>query len=994
MQTFKIEFHELGDCIEFLDILRRNERQLRIKLRDVRVEVTRDGERSLFLVIVENLPDSSGDLLLKLLRCSDCLTAGDLSRGGEPLKVNQLLERVGLVPQANMPAQQPSALLLFNAENDEFQRRYTELLQCGCHDVRVGLVQPNADNQYLSHVLFVDSPSKSFYPSVAPSEGGVRAVTCYRLRAAPDCRLYVEWRYEYPFERIEQLYDFDDPRCRAVFCLQDSGAGDAAARQWVRLLEKDADGIFALPDEMLRLDARSACTIVDLTPREPDRESSLSLQVLREARGSTTSLDALEMQIAHHQQAIADMQRDYSVAHALRRESLFLAYVFEQDLSAPDGKPPRLNATFARFLDQPFSQLAKMKYGFYQHPGKEESGLHIVFDSRPEEHGQLLTSLASEVYVQRADWASWELPLYVRRGDDIRPRVEEPVVGEQVRKLLWAHGHPSHEPVLLRSTRGPTHDGEPPWEAIYVRDTRPLSDVECVRFLNDRFSAAVLDFRLQVPEHLENALHDVSVPLNEASHALVKQVDEAIRRRIDDAENRWREVDQRIEEVKRKVDLSDRAVTEADTAINAFPHTWAALIDTIPRANTNLLQPMIVALGKYRQEQMKLETLVEDYHAATENVKHEVETNIANVEGRRRAYTSTERKTDELLRTLAEEVRKFRDEQEETEKKLKQHHDQADVEIAVVRKELDDLKTLDLDLQTKKRNTELLHENVKREQIELEKSRKDLEKEEKGLAAARERLARDREDYRARLGGLNGERARLKDEERRVAELAGEVERQQTDYNAEKKRLYEEYTELKKRHAQAGAELAAVRKELEGLKVENLGLQIKKHDAEQLREDITREQEEVEKSKRDLENEVQGLDAAKTRLVRDREDSQARLGQLSGERARLEEEKRRVAGLTSKVEKQQVDCDAEKKRLLEEYKGHQARLIDLQEKFQNLQDRRDRMAALVDRAAKLVTSADPRDGEPGKQPGALTVKVANQLPEELLKALRDRHEPH
>ena len=867
MQTFKIEFHELSDCVEFLDMLRRNEGRLRTKLRDVTVEVASDGGRSLFLVLVENLSENSSDMLLKLLRCPDCLTSGDLSRGGEPLKVNQLLERVGLAKQPNMPTQQPLAILLFNAKDDDFRGRYTELLDCGCRNVRVGLVQPDEGNHYLSHVLFVESPSKSFHPSALSAgefEGGVRAVTCYRLRAAPECRLYVEWGYEYPFERIEQLYDLDNPRCHSAFCLQSSGAGDAAGPQWVRLREEDADGVFALPDELLRLD-ESARTVVELKPLELDSELALPLQVVREARGSTASLDALEMQIAHHQQAITDLQRDYSVAHALRRESLYLAYVFEQDLSSPDEKPLRLNSTFARFLDQPYGQLEKMKYGFFQHPGEERSGLHIVFDSRPEEHGQLLTSLASEVYVQRAEWAKWELPLYVRRGDDVRPRLEEQVVGEQFRKLLWANGHPGHEPVLLRSTQGRTRDGELPWEAIYVRDTLPLKDARCIQFLNDRFSAAVLDFRLTVPEHLENSLRDVSIPLSDGSEALVKQIDEAVARRIDDAENRWREVDERIVEVQRKVALHDQAVAEADTAITGFPGTWATFVDTVLRANNNLLQPKIDALGDYRRAQKNLEKLVEDYHAAAENVKHEVEGNRKNVEERRKVYGVTEKNTNQLLTELAKEVGKFRDEQKEAEKRLKKQQARADEDAATVRKELDALKKQNLELQNKKRRAEQLRENVKRAQEEQQTLRTDLENEEKHLKTAADKLTKDREENHARLAQLNAERAKLEEEKRKVDKQAAIVRQQEEEFNAEKNRLHEEY------------------------------------------------------------------------------------------------------------------------------KAHQCRLDELQVTLQGLQDRRARMAALVERAATVANSADPRDGEPESQPGALAVKVANTVPEDLLKAIRDRH---
>lgn len=813
MQTLKIEFHELADCIEFLDTVLRNERRLQIKLRDVTIEVADDGDRSLFLVLIENLSDTAADRLLKLVRCTDCLTSGDLSRGGEPLKVSQLLERVGLTLQPNMPAEQPAAVLLFRAGQDDFRRRYTQLIDCGCRGIRVGLVQPSEENQYLSHVLFVDSPSKAFNPSVltvGETAGGIRAVISRRFRPAADCKLYIEWGYEYPFERVEQLYDFDNPRCHSVFCIQSPKSDDSVGLRWIRLRDEDAEDIFSLAEKVLHLDDERSRRVVDLKPLELNHELSFPVQVIREARGSTASLDALEMQIAHHQQVIADLQRDYGAAHALRRDSLFLAYVFEQDLTSPNGKPPRLNTLLARFLDQPYAQLEKMRYGFFQHPEEEDSGLHVVFDDRPAEHGQLLTSLANEIYVQRAAWAKWELPLYVRRGDEVRPRLEEQGVGEKFRKLLWGNEHPTHEAVLLRSTRNRNADGELPWEAIYIRDPMPLTDSACVQFLNDRFSSAVLEFRRQVPEELENALRELSVPLAETGETLVKQIDDAITRRIDDAEERWRTVDERVTEIQRKVEQHDRAVVEADASITCFPGTWAAFVSTVLTANNNLLQPKVEAWKDYSREQKNLENLVENYHSTTTNVKHEVAANIKNVEDRRNAYRVTEQQTEQLLSTLTTEVRKFRDEQREAESKLAEHHKKADAQVKQVQMELEDLKKLSLDLHNKKRVLEQFRRNAEQERTEQQKLLNDLESEERKYKTTQAKLQTEKEDYTAKLVKLNSDRSKLEEEKRKVEALAAGVHKEEDSHNAAMNRLNEEYRQHQKRLLQLQEQLQSL----------------------------------------------------------------------------------------------------------------------------------------------------------------------------------------
>ena len=80
-----------------------------------------------------------------------------------------------------------------------------------------------------------------------------------------------------------------------------------------------------------------------------------------------------------------------------------------------------------------------------------------MFNDRPESHAQLLTSLADEVYVQREQWRAWGLHLFVRRGDDVRPRLEDDDSMRLVRELLWRGDHPSDRPILLRTDRKSGH---------------------------------------------------------------------------------------------------------------------------------------------------------------------------------------------------------------------------------------------------------------------------------------------------------------------------------------------------------------------------------------------------------------------------------------------------------------------------------------------------------------------------------------------------------
>jgi hypothetical protein len=976
MPTYRIEFPDLGDCVEFIDLVLRNRQTLQIDRDGIQVEIGRqDAAHPVFAVVLANAPEASGDRLLRLARCPGYQTDASW-HSGERRTLNALLESVKLARQPQMPSGHPLAVLLFQASDDEFRRRYTELLDMACRQIRVGVVRATDENQQLTHVLFVGTPPAAFWPPAhwqAPEPGErSRAVACYRVRPAPDCRLYAQWDYEYPVRNIEQLYDFDHPRCHSLFALAGSGHESGLQPQWLRISEADYEGMFALPEQRLRLDAAAVAEAWPAVDLQPDVGHALELdfQVQREARGSSTSLEALETQIAHHQQAIVDLRRDYRVAQAVRRQAIYLAYVFEQPLQAADGGPPPLSPTLARFLDQPFSQLSHMRYGFYEVSSGNGArrGLHIVFNDRPETHAQLLTSLADEVYIQREQWRAWGLRLFVRRGDDVRPRLEDDESMRLVRELLWRGDHPSDRPVLLRAVPpAEVAAGKAPWEILYIRETMELTDPGCLQLLHDRFAQPLLEFRAEVPAELETQLRESEVRVSDQCADLERALVEAVDERIRKAEEAWHNVDERIREIARQTEDYDAAVNEAHEAMTGFPKSWVGFVETVLEADSDLHEGKVAAFRELRDAQARLAELQAKHADAVENVRLQIETDQEAVRRRRAAYETAERDVGQLLDQFAGHVQEFHARHRSVQRDLENRFRTAQDSNGALRGQLEEGRQRKRQLENELKACQKLHADIRREQRENETAATRLSSERSQCEEDRRRLEADRQlvqDQRRELETLRAD----------AAELRRRYQEERTETEARRRQVESQQREVEVQIASLRADAERAAKRLRELQDERDRLE---RELAQLRQDQQRVQE--------------GNDGIQTRLaaVADaKAQLQAKLAQLREEEQTLERRRGELAPTEQRVAQEREGLRTQEEQLHAEEQQLHAQEQELREHLALLQRRRAAMQQLLQAAQRLAT--DLKNAGAAEGTADSEVQVVGNTPESVLNEIRQR----
>ena len=357
------------------------------------------------------------------------------------------------------------AVILHDAADKDFRSRYSEILSMGCRDLRVGIVQPTGGNYGITHMILVDRPPKRFstpgYWIQSTSGWGSRAIAFYRCFVNEDFPLYIEMGYEHPVLGLDRLYDISAERAKGIFVYgkdptEERMVGNQEENNsphWIIVGSTEWGEIFSIPDKSLSLEPAKAAPRRFLKPRESEQQDAgvLQLRVQRDTKSLSTT-ESIEGQLAWHQQAIEELQREHRESRALRRDSVYLAYEFHQPLNGENGSAPTLSLNFSRLLDQPFSQLSHFRYGFFTHPSNKELGLHVVIDERPSTFAQTWTRLADEVYIQRNDWFEWNLPLFIRNGDTLRPRLEDEHMVRMVRTVIWEDNeHPFDQPVLLKT---------------------------------------------------------------------------------------------------------------------------------------------------------------------------------------------------------------------------------------------------------------------------------------------------------------------------------------------------------------------------------------------------------------------------------------------------------------------------------------------------------------------------------------------------------------
>lgn len=772
--TYAVEFKELGPCVEFLDLALRNRGALgveRCDFDDIRVP----KDRSNYTAVIRNLAEERVKLLMRLARVPG-IEVSPAGLHGVSHTINGLLERVKLVRAAELPAEAAAAVLLFKGDDRAYRDWYTQLLDMGCRDISTGFIEPTGDNHRLSHLLLVGRAPKGFSPPGDWAHGrgwGARALVFNRLRPAEDCKLYVEWGYEYPAPQIERVYD--DPQCRAIFVCADAPENDRDVADpnvspcpvWLRLLESDIGRVFVLPERTLELEATASATApVTLAPREAPEPGLLELHVQRDARSATASVESIESEIAWHQQAIEDLQRDHRSAHALRREPIYLAYVFEQP-PGQNGEPPALNPNFRRLLEQPYGYLQHLRYALYDVPptwgaSSEPLGMHVVIDTRPGSHRQLWTQLASEVYIQRQEWFAWNLPLFVRNGDDLRPRLEDEALVELVRKLIWEDQDQERDvPVLLRTLPPEDgHRGRARWQALYAKDTKPLT--ACFRFLNDRFSGHLLRFRTQVPADIHSQLNEQGVQLTRQAEELEQAIADGARERVEAAESRWVRIDVRIDEVVKRTKEHEESVGVMEGLLRDIPGQWADFTERVLIANQTLVERKVKSVEEYEEAQHELAEQLKAYEKGLVDVKESLAQDRARLAKRKEDLESLLREVTGLAEARAkhlEEVNQLQAQVQERARRVaaevEANRREGEAELKAKTEELAELdaeearvKKLHQEAKTKTQEIRQKSEAIEKEKAQIEKDRRNREQDLQDLERNRQELQENKDAFR------------------------------------------------------------------------------------------------------------------------------------------------------------------------------------------------------------------------------------------------------
>ena len=338
MPDYGIEFRDLGRCVEFIELALRNRRALGIERENIdRIFVT-DKRYTVFLTDAQEQIDL---LLRKLIKAKTIQQIQDGEPPGEELTINRLLERVRLVAQPQPQIDAGVAVVLHDAADKDFRSRYSEILSMGCRDLRVGIVQPTDENYRITHIILVDRPPKRFstpgYWIQSTSGWGSRAVAFCRCFVNEDFPLYVEMGYEHPVPGLDRLYNISAERAKGIFVYgkdptEERMVGNQEENNsphWIIVGRTEGDEIFSIPDESLSLEPARAAPRRFLKPRESDQQDSdvLQLRVQRDTRRFSTT-ESIEGQLAWHQQAVEELQREHRESRALRRDSVYLAYEF------------------------------------------------------------------------------------------------------------------------------------------------------------------------------------------------------------------------------------------------------------------------------------------------------------------------------------------------------------------------------------------------------------------------------------------------------------------------------------------------------------------------------------------------------------------------------------------------------------------------------------------------------------------------------------------
>ncbi len=801
MADIGVQFTDLGNCLEFIETLLSNARRVRIRREQVdEIFVNHKGERRRYTAVVRGADDAALTLIQQLVRGKQI---EDVDKPeGEPRTLNELLESIVLAPKPHPDAGLCLAVALFSSKPADLREKYSEMIQLGCRELQVGFVEPTAANRKLSHLILAAQVPKGFAPPLSwarHTDWGGRALAFYRIRPEDECPFYVEWGFEHPVPWLDKYYDYDKNSDRGLFvCAMDpnidrteSEFQKGHAPYWLTIEQNDWTGIFHVPDEALDLEAMDVAPRVELTPRIDGDHGVLPLRVQPDNQAARGTLDAIESQIATHQQAIERLQRDRS--DSLNRQgTVRIAYVFEQPLDGGDdegeGAGPGLTATFERFMDQPYGFLEHFRYGFFDDPSDPTKGLHVVIDGRRVDHAQVMSQPIAEVYVQRQDWHG-RLELFVRQGDILRPRIEDDEMITLMRRVIWEdHDHDPREPVFLRSIPG---QGRAGWEAIYLEGMKSLTDSDVFRFFNERFPRHIIPFRDEVPDDVVRQIEGRRTNLDHNTGELEDQVVAAVTSRVDVTEDKWKIVSCRIDSITARMENHNVAIDKVETTIEAFKEEWDAFIGKVLQSDSDLKSTLVKAFSEYRDAATARDVELGAVEAAQLEVHTALEQDQEALDRRKEALEAAAPELENLAAGVSASFPPIEVRQREVEEAAKELNSQVQ----------DRIRETESRIERSKQTVKTLDERKKN----LDGKKTELD----ALAAQIANLERDVEALTQQIAALETQTAGIADELATKKIEHGDTKR---EFEA---RLPERREELDRENAAFASESAALGRELD-----------------------------------------------------------------------------------------------------------------------------------------------------------------------------------
>lgn len=878
---YAVEFVDLSACLEFLYLLVHNSAALCIGRSDFdSIRVSRSGGKETLTILVRGIDQDALGLLQSLAKVARIETQEKDAQSGSCLTINGLLQQIPPIPRAQPPGENGIAVALFEAEDRSYREWYMQLLDMGCTDIRVGYIQPDESNGKLSHLFLVNHVPDGFFP---PSDwngelgsGTVRSRVFYRLRPADSCRFYIEWGYGCPFEDMDRLYDLSVMRCHLMLICADSPAptraGKRAARtrerqpRWLCVNEPHIKHMFKGGETFLRVAGMQAASMVPLTAREPSEEPpTLDLGVRRTHQGMAAKVELLDSQIAWHERAIDELTRDRKAAQRVRQENVYLAFAFRQILtnSDPAGLAPALAPGFRQLLEQPYSRLRHLLYGFYEDPlsqGTDRCGLHIVIDERPSAHGQLLTQLADDVFVQRSDWHKWDLPLFVRYGDELTPRLDDEALAPLVRKLIWKD-RSKEDPVLIRTLpQAGSSDEQPSWQALYVTDAKPLTESEFFQFFNDRFSAHVLEFRKEIPHDIETELGREAIQVTQHTRELQQQIASTVASGIREAETYWRQVDQEIRQIEDEAKKLSNGVADIEKAIESSLAVWSQLLRDFIASNEALTRSGAASYAQYMASHSALMANVDDYAKGLIEVEKTLESDRAKLEERQKQLADLDAGCQQAETQLQDSMCAVSAEQDKVQQKILQVNTKVTQAVSDTRSELEATRgrvsALDVRIRT-----------LEEQRRELQHQQQILETREQAANKLTAENDSRREENRKKQAELDAKDVEIKQTRAAVAHQREELAERRTAILRDEAECAQSLLQVRRQKAEVAGKATRLRRNQAALRKEQKALATREAKQDRLTKENDRLCDENESLRKTLQDGEHRITTIQTMLV-------------------------------------------------------------------------------------------------------------------------------